>query len=380
MAAKIGVNLSWLIPGQVGGSEEHILRLLRAANDAGSTDLKIKLYCSKLLLEKHSDLADRFENHTYRFSGNLRPARIMQENLWLASQSRNDDLVHHAGGVVPFIRSAVPLVTIHDLQPIEMPENFSKVKRAWINYNLPKSVEAARLILCPSKFTSERIQKHYKTSPERIRVVSHGLDPSDLDDELSENFEPKKLFGNYLLYPAITYPHKHHSDLLEVLKLLETEIPDLNLVFTGSAGPLTDELEQQSIALGLQDRVHQLGRIDRGKLNALFKSALALVFPSAYEGFGNPIVEAMSLECPVITSNAGALGEVADNAAIMFEPGDVETLSLRIAKLNSNPGLRGELIEKGLQRSSEFDWLASGNSLLNAYRDALVLSGSTEAR
>jgi len=376
MKARIGVNLLWLIPGQVGGSEEHILRLLRAASDVGFGDLKVRLYCNQSLLDTHSDLMERFETKVSPSNLSNRPLRIVAENTWLSNASKNDELLHHGGGVVPFVRSAVPIVTVHDLQPIEMPQNFSFVKRRWLKSMIPRSMMAARLIMCPSEFTSNQIQEFYGISSNRIRVISHGLVPNtDAKSDVGEVFDAKKLFGQYVLYPAITYKHKRHCDILSAVKEIENQLGDINVVFTGRPGPLTEALEKQAVDLEISDRVHQLGRVDISKLENLYKNALALVFPSEYEGFGNPIVEAMSFECPVICSDAGALAEVAKDAALMFKPRDVEAIANAILKVSTNHDFRSSLIKMGESRVKDFDWESSGKSLLHAYESALDVSG-----
>lgn len=373
MAAMVtvGVNLLWLVPGVVGGSEEYTLRLLGALDQLGCDDLWLRLYGQAALFDAYPELTRQFETQVAPTWGGSKPARIAAENSWLAAATRLDDLVHHAGGVVPLVRSQPSVLTIHDLQPLDMPEHFSPAKRRWLGTMLPLSARAARLVLCPSRFSADRVRDLLGVSEDRLRVVHHGHRPTEagvLDEAADADLRAR--YGRYLLLPAIAYPHKRHADAIEALSRLRDRHPDLSLVLTGRPGPETPELHRLAAAKGLEGRVHHLGRVPETELDALYRSAAALIFPSSYEGFGNPVLEAMARGCPVVCTDAGALPEVVGQAGLTVPVGRPSALAAAVARILDEPGLADGLRAAGVERAARFSWLEAGRQLAGAYRDA----------
>ncbi len=372
MNAVIGVNLLWLVPGVVGGSEEYILRLLRAVDRLDPDDLWLRLYAQPELVEAHPDLLDRFEIRLSPVNLRRKSARILAEHSWLAQASRGDDLVHHGGGVIPAIAPAPAVVTIHDLQPLDLPENFKNDRRRWLDTMLPKTAKSARAILCPSEFTAGRVRELLSVEPERVVVVPHGhelVEPGVLDEVAHQQNLDR--FGRYFLFPSITYAHKRHIDLVHALDMLRDRFPDLQVVMTGGVGPRTDAIANRITQLDLHDRCHVLGRVSENLLDSLYRSAAALVFPSAYEGFGNPTLEAMARGCPVVSTTAASIPEVVGDAALLVEPSNARDLAEAMARILTEPDLTASLRELGVERAKRFGWRGAGEALLSAYRDAL---------
>jgi alpha-1,3-rhamnosyl/mannosyltransferase len=373
--STIGVNLLWLVPGVVGGSEEYTLRLLRAVDKLRCNDLWLRLYGQQDLFDAHPDLMNRFEARVGPRAGS-KAARVGLEHSWLAAVSRHDDLVHHAGGVVPAMRSCPTVVTIHDLQPLEMPDRFSPLKRRWLSLMLPASVRAARLIMCPSEFTAHSIATRLGAPSSKVEVVRHGhaqVEAGVLDHDTDRRLKDR--YGRYLLLPGIAYAHKRHRDLILALDRLRHRFEDLSVVLTGTPGPESNALAVQAAELGLTPRVHVLGRVPEQELDDLYRSAAALVFPSEYEGFGNPVVEAMARGCPVITTNATALPEVVGDAGLVVPVGRPEALAAAVARVLTEPDLADELRAAGVERATQFSWEAAGSSLAECYRRAVRQAG-----
>ena len=373
--AVVGINVLWLVPGVVGGSEEYTVRLLRAVDRLDPDDIEVKLYAQAALVDVYPDLASRFETVTAPRLLAGKAARISAEATWLAATARSDDLVHHAGSVVPFTTPRPYVFTVHDLQPLDVPENFSPVKRAWLSRMLPPSVRHASLVLCPSRFSAASVDRHFHVGTERLRVVPHGHDPVEpgvLDP--AKDRELRARFGRFLLLPAIAYPHKRHIDLIDALSELADEVPDLSAVFTGGPGPESEALDDYAAALGLGDRVHRLGRVAEDELDALYRSATALVFPSTYEGFGNPALEAMARGCPVVATTAASLPEVIGDAGLLVPPTSPPAIAAAVRRILTEADLAADLATCGVERAAAFGWRPAGVALLDAYRDALAVA------
>lgn len=360
----IGVNLLWLVTGVVGGSEEYTVRLLTALD----ADQRLRLYCRPDLVEAHPELAVRHEIVHPPWTPHSKLDRVVAEHTWLARVSRHDELVHHAGGVVPFVTSTPTVLTIHDLQPLEMPENFSAPKLAWLRSTLRPSVRRARLVLCPSEFTAGRVVDLLGGDPDRVVVVPHGHDAAADPDPAA--LAAAERFGRYVLLPAIAYPHKRHVDLIEAVARVREHQPDLGVVLTGRPGPELPAVLARANELGVP--VEALGRVPEAELDALYHRAEALVFPSEYEGFGNPILEAMTRDCRVVATTATCVPEVAGDAAILVEPRDPGALAAAITTVTTDPGVRDRLIAAGRDRAARFGWSEAGAALAAAYRRVLA--------
>jgi glycosyltransferase involved in cell wall biosynthesis len=367
----VGINLMWLVPGVVGGTEEYTVRLLQAVNAIDPEDLWVKLYCQPELLEAYPELEGWFEVRT---GPPLRSKamRIAAENSWLLAASSEDDLLHHAGSMAPILRGRPYVLTLHDVQALEMPQNFTRAKQRWHAMMLPRAVADAELVLCPSQFSADRASAVLKVPENKTMVVPHGHSevvigppPANVIDELAASY------GRYVLYPAISYPHKRHIDLVDALDVLRDRFSDLSIVFTGRPGPEEQNLNERIFELGLSDRVHILGRVSTERLDHLYRGGEAMVFPSEYEGFGNPALEAMARGCPVVATIAGSLPEVVGDAGLLVEPRRPRALAAAVARILNDHDLNDQLRAAGPMRAKDFGWRAAGDALLGAYRSAL---------
>lgn len=360
----IGVNLLWLVTGVVGGSEEYTVRLLSAVD----ADEPLRLYCRPDLVAAHPELGERHEIVHPPWTPRSKLDRIAAEHSWLAWAARHDHLVHHAGGVVPFVTSTPTVLTIHDLQPLEMPENFSAAKLAWLRSTLRPSVRRARLVLCPSAFTAERVVELLDGDVDRVVVVPHGHDAPAAPDAAA--LAAAERYGRFVLLPAIAYPHKRHVDLIEAVARVRAQHPDLGVVLTGRPGPELPTVRARAADLDVP--VQALGRVPEVELDALYHRAEALVFPSEYEGFGNPIVEAMARGCPVVATTATCMPEVAGDAAILVPPCEPAALATAIGRVLDDPAERARLVAAGRDRAARFGWGEAGAALAAAYRRGLA--------
>ena len=381
----IGLNLTWLVPGVVGGSEEYTIRLLTGVGLLAGSSHSLRVYGRRELFERYPELTrGPFVAVVMPGRRISKPQRIAMERTWLARVSVSDAIVHHMGGTVPFVRRRPSsrqrvAVTIHDLQPIDLAHNFSAVKRTWLGRLIPFAVDHADLVVCPSRFTAERIIARFGADPSRLRVVQQGyhIDPQADWAAPSPDLVDRLVSRRFVLYPAIAYRHKRHRDLIDALDRLPDRLADIDIVFCGRPGPESERLREQASAVGLTDRVHVLGRVPEADLHWLYHHALALTFPSEYEGFGNPCLEAMAHGCPVLASNATALPEVLEDAGVLIPTGDVDAWARAIVGLVDSPERSADLARRGRERAAVFDPAMASSRLWAVYRELLGLDSVT---
>jgi alpha-1,3-rhamnosyl/mannosyltransferase len=376
----VGVNLHWLVPGVVGGSEEYTVRTLDGVLDVAPDDIELVLFALRPFIEAHSELTERIETVTLSLTGRDKSVRVAAESSWLAYQARRQGvaMVHHAGGILPAVRALPGLLTVHDVQPLLHPENFSPAKRAFSRAVLPRSARSAQLVVTPSEYSRQALLSVVDLPPEKVRIVPHGIPtPSIGPGREVDLAQVKDGFGvepPFFLYPAITYPHKNHLTLIRAFAGVVKEHPEASLVLTGGEAQMEGEIHETIAELGLTDRVHRLGRIPWWDLAAFLRQAHGLGFPSRFEGFGAPVIEAMARGCPVIAADATALPEVVGDAGVLGDS-DVEPAWTReMVRLLDDPAHHADLVERGRKRAEQFTAVTSAEALLTAYRE--VLSGS----
>ncbi len=355
MTTSVGVNLLWLVPGAVGGSEQSTLATLRAIHDLGSPDLRVRLLALAPLLVAHPDLGERFPVNVLPLSGRSRPARVAAEATWLAARTRGLDLIHHAGGTAPPLRRSPYVLTLHDLQPLEHAVTHSSFKRAYLATTIPPSVRRARAVAVPSEFVRRSVIERFDVAPDRVVAIPHAVDLSaaagTAADDLRRRYD---LNGPVVLYPAITYPHKNHGTLLEAFAAVVAAHPDVVLVLPGAVASGEDELRQRVNRLGLADQVRRLGRISDAEVVGLLRLATVVAVPSRYEGFGLPAVEAMASGAALVAADATALPEVVGDGGRLVDPDDVGGWAQAIIDLLADPDARRRSIERGRVQAARF--------------------------
>jgi alpha-1,3-rhamnosyl/mannosyltransferase len=370
-----------MVPGVVGGSETYTTRLLSGLAEQSSDDLHYTLFTLPQFATAHPEFAADFDLAFAPVTGQWKSFRVAGENSWLAAQAKlkKIDLLHHAGGTMPLVHSARPVLTIHDLQYLFYPEYFTRTKLTWLRQMVPRSVEAARVILVPSEFTRRTVIERLNIDPSVVIVVPHGISPREPREPVPDLRERYGLPGPIFLYPAASYPHKNHLLLLEAFKKLLSTHPGALLVLTGAraylesvtAKQMEARIDEEVRALGIEDGVRRLGFVPSDDLDALYQEAVATVFPSKFEGFGAPVLEAMSRACPVVASNATALPEVVGDNGLLVSPDNAEEWAETMARLIEDEDLRGRLAKLGPERAREFTWARSATILEDAYRHAL---------
>ncbi len=360
---EVAVNLLWCVPGVVGGSEDYLVRQLTGLADV-APDVRATLLCAPGLAAAHPELTARYPHVDAPWRAGGRAGRIVAEHTWLARRARGADLVHHGGGTVPLVGGAPVVLTVHDLQYRELPDNFTRTRRWYLEAMMPRSARRAAVVATPTEFVRGTVVDAFGLDPDRVVVVPHGV--GDLGATSTATDEVRARYGlgrrRVLVYPAITHPHKGHRFLLEVLARWWRD-PDLVLVLLGGRGAAEAEVAAAVRDLGLADRVVRPGRVPAPDRDGLIAAAEALVFPSRYEGFGAPVVEAMQLGTPVICSDHPALAEVVGSAGLVL-PLDDELWGGALERVSA---CRSDLVAAGRERAGRFTTESSGRALAAAY-------------
>ena len=336
-------------PSTANTPPERKINLKKIINQIRSNPIKIKI--------------------VHKLKNNIISNRIKKSKSVIRNKIKNKSLLETAEidvlfcpfSAMNYAEEKIPTISIiHDLQHLDYPFLFSEAERNHRNTFLLEVVRKAEQIICVSEFTRNSIIKHFNPNPARLTVISNCI--HDRFARLSKKRVSYYLNqlnlkeGKYAFYPANYWHHKNHRMLLTAYSIYRQKMGDraIDLVFTGSL--LTEEknLKQAVETMGLKEWVHFLGYLPQEALTAVWQGCKCLVYPSFYEGFGIPLLEAMVFEKPIIASNACSLPEVGGNAAIYFDPRKPEELVSCLVKISQDKELVEELVAKGCDRLKLF--------------------------
>ena len=372
---RLAVNLLSLVPGEVGGAEEYAVRTLAAYGRHGPAGLRPVIYLSQAALDAHPDLGRAFDVEVHPGDGRSRPRRILAESTWLARRT-NSMAVHHFGGRIP-ARSGKPVaVTVHDLQPLDQPFNFSLIKRRYLGWALPRSVRRADLVVAIGDHVGRQVVERLGVDPGRVVIVPIGAEsvaagPADPSDPPT------------ILYPAVTHPHKNHLMLVEAFTRLADHHLSARLVLTGGPGTAEAKVASAVAASRHGDRITRTGRVPADELAARLATATLVAFPSTYEGFGIPVLEAMAAGVPVLvargTPAADLVPDPSGDQAAVLDSNDPQAWADNLGRVLDDRAHRTSLAIHGLTVAADHSWEASAAALEHAWRRLLAGSvhGST---
>ncbi len=347
---RVALSMLTLVPGEMGGSETYARALAEAL--ARRPTLAVTAFVPPLAPDAGDGLPTEVVSE-YRSAATMHGRlRAMAGAAAFSGRMRRRyagiDVIHYPLTVpVPPV-DAPMAITLHDVQHLDLPRLFPRAERAFRRLAYDRAARRADTVIVPSGFVRERAVERLGLDPVRVRAIHHGID-LELFHPGAEEREP------FVLYPAKTWPHKNHERLLAAFALLRRERPDLRLVLTGGG----------TERLGGPPGVEARGSVPLGELADLYRRAACLVFPSLYEGFGAPPLEAMACGTAVASSNAGSLPEICGDAAVLFDPEAPEAIAEGIAAALARAD---ELGERGIRRAAAFSWEASAARHEDAYR------------
>ncbi len=302
--------------------------------------------------------------------------KIIWEQFFLPFSLWNNkiDIYHAPGFVLPILRLSKTrfIVTIADMTFFSHPQYHTFLKQYYFQLMIPLSLGRADKIIAISENTKKDIIKITKINPDKIKIVYLAVDHiftskrEKMDIKILEKYNIQK---PYILFVGMLEPRKNLPTLLKAFaKIKQTKQSNLSLVIVGKKGWLYDEIFALVNKLKLQSKVIFTGYIPDLDLPALYRSAMCLVYPSFYEGFGIPIVEAMACGCPVVTSNNSSMQEIAGSAAIMIDPNNINEITESMVIYISDVDERKKRSKLGYREAKKFTWKQMVNKTLDVYR------------
>ena len=307
----------------------------------------------------------------------LLPSLLTLGQVEIAFQTRRHDLdiIHDPTGSCPILLAPTyRVVTIHDVIPYLYPQTSTRLDRWIYRYWLPWAVQHVDVIITVSQQSRKDILHFLPVSPDKVMVIPEAADsrfrplPDDVVASVLQRYDIPK---PYILYVGSLAPRKNLPRLLRAYARVREWHPAWRLVIVGARKWKTTPIFATVQQLELEPYVHFTGYVADEDLPALYNGADLFVFPSLYEGFGLPVLEAMACGTPVITSNTSSLPEVAGDAALLVDPHDVEAIAAAMHRVLTDPDLARKLRKKGLARASQFTWERTARETIAVYEKVL---------
>jgi glycosyltransferase involved in cell wall biosynthesis len=371
------------------GVNAHLLSLAESYRSAGITWYIYRLLChlpeadpqieyTVFLSERRYVAAPGVQIEVSRLPTYRPWARIVWEQAvqpWATSRA-GVDLIHEPAFVGPLASNCPVVITIHDLSFLFYPQGFRALNRLYLKLFTRLSVQRARRIIAVSESTKRDLVQQYGISPARIDVVYHGVDSGfrPLPAAKVAAFKAERgLPDRFILFVGTLEPRKNVVRLIESYARLPKARPPLMLV--GGRGWLYNELFARVEALNLADEIHVVGYVPAEDLCLWYNAADLFVYPSVYEGFGLPPLEAMACGTPVITSTTSSLPEVVGQAGLLVDPTDTEALAMAMEQVLTSVQVRERMQLAGLARAQGFSWLETARCTVDSFRQALAEGG-----
>lgn len=370
----IGIDATSL-PEQLTGAGNYVFQLISALNRIDTAN-RYLVFTSTRQAEALGVEREGFRvlRHDFRARG----TRLVWEQLGLPTLVRRHrlDVLHSPHYTMPLRHSARSVVTFHDLTFVLYPELHQVVKRFFFPAMMRWSARHARRIIAVSESTRQDLVRTLGVSPERVTTVLSAADADYRPATAAQVAEVCTRYGlrsgEYLLYVGVLEPRKGIDRLVEAFGRISPGADGLKLVIAGKRGWMYDQIFTQVAALGLEDRVTFPGYVPRADLPPLYSGARAFVYPSRYEGFGLPVLEAMSCGTPVVTTNVSSMPEVAGDGALLVDPDDVPALAAALARVVHDTRLREQLSGRGRTRAASFSWERCARETIRVYQDAVT--------
>jgi glycosyltransferase involved in cell wall biosynthesis len=377
---RIGINTLFLVPGDVGGTEVYLRKIMLAIAETHPGDSLI-LFTSldnDSLLREELGAFHQVEFVKLPFSSANRPLRIIVEQLYLPFKvlGRGIDILWSPGYTAPFFSPSPQVVTIHDLQYKRHPEDMKWIERITFDILVTLACKRSESIITVSEFSRREIIDCQMAAGGKIKAIHSGVDP-----DFSTQRNPDRNVGGinipdvqpYILCVAHTYPHKNIHLLIDAFCLLEEMIPH-HLVIVGKARRGEGKVEESLERIKYPHRMHRMTHLGLEELKLLYKQADLFVFPSEYEGFGLPILEALCAGVPVVAAEKASIPEVGGPYVHYVGSLSAEGFASGIKAVLALDGkLKKKMIKEAQNWASSFTWTQSAGKTLQVFKESAGL-------
>ncbi len=351
----IGIDASRAALANRTGTETYAFEVIRTLATHANTDHRLRLYTPRPPVGEWVE-SPFVETRVIPFPRLWTHLRLAAEII-----QNPPDVLFVPAHVLPLVTPVPAVTTVHDLGYLHFPETHTRFQRWYLDFTTRRHARIAHRIIADSTATKNDLIQFYRASVEKIRVVHLGVsDTVKRVENPAATVEKYGIRGEYLLYLGTLQPRKNLSRLLTAFQKIAADFPAVTLVLAGGKGWLFDQIRWQIDHLQLDGRVLLPGFIPEKDKSALLSGATAYLFPSLYEGFGLPVLEAMVCGTPVLTANTSSLPEIAGDAALTVNPLDTDAIADGIRRLLTNPALRQSLVAKGFRQARKFSWKKTG--------------------
>jgi glycosyltransferase involved in cell wall biosynthesis len=377
----VGLNLVFLVPGETGGMETYARELIAALRE--DDGIRLTAFVGRQAAHDSSAPWNEVPTVTVPVDARSRPQWVRGEQHLLPGLARREevDLVHSLASTAPVRGRFKRVVTIHDVIYRIYPEAHAGIRARAMGVLVPLAARRSDRIIVPSASTRSDLISLLNTPAEKIDVVAEGVRLPKRDAAADgEGLRERLDLGSrqVVLTVSAKRPHKNLMRLLEAIALIPTERRPV-LVLPGYATPWESELRAKAGDLGIEADTRFLGWVSDDELEDLYAVASCFVFPSLYEGFGLPVLEAMARGVPVACSDRGSLSEVAGGAARLFDPEQPGSIAAAIDALLADDNEASRLVAAGRERAAQFTWEETARATADVYRRTMELGQRSEA-
>jgi glycosyltransferase involved in cell wall biosynthesis len=377
VGTHVGINLIFLVPGETGGMEVVARELIPALLEQAPAGMRFTAFVNReAAAAGDGPGGELLPSVTVPINARERVQWVLGEQTLLPAMAARAgvELMHSLASTAPLWGRFRRVVTVHDLIYARFPETHAGIRDKGMRVLVPGAVRRSHRVIADSNSTREDLIELLGLAPERIDVVPLGLGSRQREQPLPERDVRARLeLGEreVVLSLSAKRPHKNLLALIGALARLEPERRPV-LVIPGYPTAYESELRARAGALGVAGDVRFPAWLSSTELEGLWSIARAFVFPSLYEGFGLPVLEAMARGVPVACSNASSLPEVAGEAALLFDPHDQAAIASAISRLLGDETLRARLQARGAARARQFTWERTARLTLDSYARAVI--------
>lgn len=375
---RIGISLLDFQPDKSGGIETYCRDLISGLQKVDKKNMYYILLNERnrgtLKVEAKNFAIIYCDNRTFLHKslnklkfGDYSAEKVIRKNI----EKLNLDILHFTLQTIQNYLQDLPvkkIISIMDIQQEYFPEFFTKAELQERRSAYSSSCECANEIIAISEFTKNTIIEKFQIPKSKVTTVYLNYD----DEVFNQNVKPATLsYSPFFYYPAATWPHKNHLALIDAFAIFHKDNEGYQLVLSGIQKQKSDEISKKIKELKLNSHIHMLGYLELKELPRVFKQAYTLVFPSLFEGFGIPMIEAMSVGCPVIASNTTSIPEVAGNAALYFDPTSVSDIAEAMQMIIRDNTRREQLVVNGYKQAKKFTKAKMVENTLQVYRKVI---------